>query len=30
MSIVILHVHSGNLYGGIETVMATLARERAA
>ena len=29
MSLVILHVHSGNLYGGIETVMATLAREGA-
>lgn len=24
----VLHVHSGNLYGGIETLMVTLARER--
>jgi glycosyltransferase involved in cell wall biosynthesis len=24
---IVLHVHSGNLYGGIETVVATLARE---
>ena len=29
MSLVILHVHSGNLYGGIETVMTTLVREGA-
>jgi glycosyltransferase involved in cell wall biosynthesis len=27
MSTTVLHVHSGNLYGGIETVLATLARE---
>jgi glycosyltransferase involved in cell wall biosynthesis len=27
MSTAVLHVHSGNLYGGIETVLATLARE---
>ena len=26
----VLHVHSGNLYGGVETFLATLARERAA
>jgi glycosyltransferase involved in cell wall biosynthesis len=26
----LLHVHSGNLYGGVETMMLTLARERAA
>jgi glycosyltransferase involved in cell wall biosynthesis len=25
----LLHVHSGNLYGGVETMMLTLARERA-
>src|SRR5580704_8520560 len=25
----LLHVHSGNLYGGVETMMVTLARERA-
>ena len=24
----VLHVHSGNLYGGVETLLATLARER--
>jgi glycosyltransferase involved in cell wall biosynthesis len=29
MSLRVLHVHSGNLYGGIETVLATLVRERA-
>jgi glycosyltransferase involved in cell wall biosynthesis len=26
----VLHVHSGNLYGGVETLLATLVRERAA
>jgi glycosyltransferase involved in cell wall biosynthesis len=26
----VLHVHSGNLYGGVETMLATLARERGA
>src|SRR5881227_1748480 len=26
----VLHVHSGNLYGGVETLLATLWRERAA
>lgn len=26
----VLHVHSGNLYGGVETLLATLARTRAA
>src|SRR3712207_1928251 len=25
----VLHVHSGNLYGGVETLLRTLARERA-
>src|SRR5438270_13015380 len=26
----VLHVHSGNLYGGVETMLATFWRERAA
>ena len=30
MPLSVLHVHSGNLYGGVETSLATLARERAA
>src|SRR3989442_9121299 len=24
----VLHVHSGNLYGGVETILVTLARQR--
>ena len=28
-AISVLHVHSGNLYGGVETFLTTLAREAA-
>ena len=28
MSLKVLHISSGNLYGGVETLLATLARER--